>query len=89
MNITLPDSAASILREAFGDRIDRAALETLVIEGYRLGRISLGKVAILLGLPTSIAAGQWLGTRGISLNYTADDLDDDRRTLDSILGPTH
>jgi len=87
MSITfdLPADVEQDLPPQLGD-LSKAAREAFIIENYRGGRISLGSVAELLGLDTSIQAQQWLGDRLVPLNYSFDDLTADRRTLDKVLG---
>lgn len=79
--LNVSSSVEATLRRVFGDDLDRAALEALAIEGYRSARLSAGEVARVLGLDTSLQASQWLAQRGISLNYTLDDLEVDRVSL--------
>ena len=88
MAITLhiPPESERELREAFGPEFDRVALEALVCEGYRSGRISAGKVAELLGLDNRFAAEEWLASRGLHWNYGAVELEADRATLENVLG---
>lgn len=90
MSITfdLPADIEKDLQRQLGD-LSKAAREAFIVENYRSGRISLGSVADLLGLETSIQAQQWLGIRGVALNYSFDDLADDRRTLGRVLGTDH
>ncbi len=78
--VNLPESIEQCLRAAWGD-LDRAAFESLVIEGYRTGRLSISEVAACLGLETRFDAESWLGQRGVAWNYSLADLESDRRTL--------
>ncbi len=80
----VPSSIEPTLRRAFGDDLDRAALEALAIEGYRSAKLTAGEVATLLGLETSIQAQDWLARRGIALNYALDDLQADREALSRL-----
>ena len=82
--LNLSSSAEHAFRDVWGDQIDQKGLEALAIEGYREGKLSLGKVAELLGLPTTQDADQWLADRGVALNYSADDFREDCRTLDRL-----
>ena len=86
MTITLniADDAAATLRQALGDDLDRAALEALVIEGYRAGKLGLRDVADVLGLETRIEAQAWLGERKVPLDYGLEDLEADRRNLAKV-----
>lgn len=85
LTLHLPEETQAAFFRAFGDDLDRVAIEALAIEGYRSGKISLGEVANILKLETSIAAGEWLGARGVSLNYSLADLAADRDTLSRVL----
>jgi hypothetical protein len=69
------------LRRAFGDHLERAALEALAIDGYRTAKLTAGGVASLLGLDTSIQAHQWLAQHGVALNNSAEDLEAARASL--------
>jgi hypothetical protein len=86
LSLNIPDDAAEALVGAWGAGIDRAALEGLVAEGYRSGKFGIAQVRRLLGLESRWDAEEWLGKRGIHLNYTIDDLRADRETLDRLLG---
>lgn len=81
----VPPAAERLLRRAFGNDLDRVALEALAIEAYRSAKLSAGEVARLLGLETSIQAHEWLARRGIAINYGPDDLDEDRAALAKLL----
>jgi len=85
--LNLPISAESAFRDAWGDQIDRKGLEALAMEGYREGKLSLGKLAELLGFPTTQDADSWLAERGVALNYSANDFRDDCATLDRLRAP--
>jgi predicted HTH domain antitoxin len=61
------------------------ACETLVVEDYRKGHLSLGAVALLLNLETTIQTGAWLANRFVPVNYSIEDLDADCCTLDKLL----
>ncbi len=82
--LNLPSSAESVFRDAWGDQIDRKGLEALALEGYREGKLSLGKLAELLGLATTHEADRWLAERGVALNYSIVDFRKDCHTLDRL-----
>jgi predicted HTH domain antitoxin len=84
--VHLPRASESAFRRAFGEDLDRAALEALTVEGYRTGKLSLGEVAKVLELETTIAAQEWLADRDVSLNYSLSELEADRATLWRVLG---
>lgn len=81
VTLNIPSSIEPTLRRAFGDNLDRVALEALAIEGYRSARLTAGEVALLVGLETSIQGQQWLAQRGVPANYDLEDLEIDRATL--------
>lgn len=82
MNVTLeiPDDVAERLI-AEGNDLARRALEALVLEEYKRGRLTRPEASRLLGfetraeLDTFLAAHQTFGT------YTVADLEQDRRDL--------
>lgn len=84
--INIPQETEQALRDALGPDLDRAALEALVVEGYRSGKLSAAEVGRLLGLSDRWTVNQWLADRRVPLNYTLKDLEADRRTLDRLLG---
>ena len=69
------------LQRAVGEDLNRAALESLAIEGYRTGKLTAGEVAKIVGLDTSLEAQDWLAQRGLPLNYSLEDLEADRAAL--------
>ncbi len=79
VTIDVPDYIEKSFRES-GDDIARTTREALAIEAYRTGKISLGDFAEMLGMG-SIEALDWLGRRGIPMNYSLEDLYKDRETL--------
>lgn len=54
--INLRGQAIDALREVWGERFEEKALEALIIQGYRERVYSVGGVAALVGLGTSIEA---------------------------------
>lgn len=77
----IPPSIEPTLRRAFGDDLQRAAIEALAIEAYRSAKLSVGEIATLLGLETSLQAQAWLASRGVAMNYSLSDLESDRAAL--------
>lgn len=88
ININVPQEHEQTLRKAWGSDLDRAALEALATEGYRAGKLSAAEVGRLLGLADRWAVNQWLADRHVPLNYSLEDLESDRKTLDRVLGKT-
>jgi predicted HTH domain antitoxin len=87
LTLNLPPSAEHAFRDAWGDQIDRKGLEALAVQGYREGKLSLGKLAELLEFATTVDADQWLADRGVAMNYSADDFRKDCETLDEFRTP--
>lgn len=83
VTVKLPDKLA----QSFGDTPDlrsRHLLENAVIEEYRAGRISHGQVGETLGLDYW-QTESFLVERKVPLNYSLEDLELDRATLDKVL----
>lgn len=66
-------------RRDFGD-LEQTAREALLIEAYRRGKLSIGRLADTLGIRV-IEADAWLAERGIPLNYSITDFHTDLQTL--------
>lgn len=86
IDLNIRTESEAILREALGHDLGAAALEALLIEGYRCGNLSTGDIADVLGLETRFQAEQWLCDRDVHANYTVAELESDRRTLERVLG---
>lgn len=86
MVVYIPGEAAETLKAAFGSNLDRVALEGLAIEGYRRRKFGVGQVRRLLGFGTRWEAEQWLGGRGVTWNYSIEDLDADAKRIAELLG---
>jgi predicted HTH domain antitoxin len=52
----------------------------VVIEAYREGSISVGKLREVLGIATRLEADAFLKAKGIELPYGEIDLEEDRQT---------
>lgn len=87
VRLNIPDEAEQTLQEAWGNDLDRAALEALAIEGYRTGKLSRFEVQTLLGLQSRWDTEEWLGSRGVNLNYSLSDLEVDRAAIKGRFGP--
>ncbi|MFO0937493.1 MAG: UPF0175 family protein [Gemmataceae bacterium] len=68
VTIDLPREAEQTFRDAWGDRLDQKAFEALVIQGYRERVLSVGRIAELVGLGTSLQADKWLADRRVERN---------------------
>ena len=66
--------------------IARHLLEQATVEGYRSNQLSRGQVAQMLGFDWA-ETEEFLAKHQCDRHYDLEDLDKDRRNLDSILGP--
>lgn len=84
LDINIPKDQEAAIREAWGNDLDRVALEALAIEGYRAGKFGSATVGRLLGHESRWETEQWLAERAIPLNYSLEDLEADRQTLGKL-----
>jgi hypothetical protein len=75
--ITLPDDIARYVQEQWGD-IPRHVLESLALAWYQSGELNEEQVRRLLGYRTRLRVHAFLKEHGVPLQYTLDDLDQDR-----------
>jgi len=80
----LQDDLERQLRRELGD-LGEAAREALLIEAYRRGKLSIGRLASTLAIGV-VEADAWLAERGIPLNYDFDDFLADQQTLRELRG---
>lgn len=83
IQIALPDDVAHSLQEKWGS-LERKLLEMLVLEAYREGSISVGKVRELLGLSTRLESDAFLKVRGVDLHYDEADFEADCQTHEQL-----
>lgn len=88
LSISLPPDLERLLRDAWGKDLDRAALEALALEGYRSSYFGVATLGRLLGHQSRWDTERLLAERGAYLNYTIDELESDRRTLERLFGQT-
>jgi predicted HTH domain antitoxin len=81
--VDVPDEIANRLETAWRD-VSRGALEAVALEGYRDGTLSRDQVGQLLGL-SLWETEAFLKQRQAYLQYTKDDLAQDRRALDDAM----
>ena len=79
VTIELPQEIEQLLKSEWPD-LPRRALEAVVLEGYRDGVISRGKVAEILGMTFSESEA-FLKNHGALLRYNEEDLKKDLETL--------
>ncbi len=83
VSIVLPDEVVFSLQTKWGS-LEQHILEMIVIEAYREGSISIGKVRELLGMSTRLEVDSFLKEKGIDLNYDQTDLEADRQTHEQL-----
>ena len=79
--VELPEDIAKRLETAWRD-VSRGALEAIALEGYRDGTLSREQVGRILGL-SFWETEAFLKERQAYLAYDEEDLEQDRRRLDS------
>lgn len=65
--------------------INRFIRQTLAVELYREGRVSLGKAAEIAGVRNKWEMLIILSSRNVPIDYTAEDAEKDLRTLKHVL----
>jgi len=80
LTIQLPDDLGQRLSAAGGD-LSRRALEALAIEEFKMGHLTSTELRRLLGFRTRIALDEFLKAHGVLLDYTLDDLEQERHDL--------
>jgi predicted HTH domain antitoxin len=83
VTIELPDVIIKELETPSG-AISRCVLEAVALEGYRSQKLSRGEVRQLLGL-TWHETEAFLARHGMVYHYTAEDFEEDQKTLDRIV----
>jgi predicted HTH domain antitoxin len=68
------------------ESIGRWLLEQAALEGYRSNQLSRGQVAQMLGMDWA-ETEEFLAKHHCDRHYDIKDLEEDRKNLDTILGP--
>jgi hypothetical protein len=84
LTLEIPDAIAGKLGDS-PERVSRKFLEHYALNGYRTGELSHNMVRGLLGFTSWFETEDFLRSNGVPLNYTIEDLEKDRATLDRIL----
>ena|SRR5437016_263875 len=74
LTIDLPENVAHSLQSTWGSNVERAVLEAIGVEGYRVGALTHGEVAQLLGYETSVEVEALLKRAGIYDASTEEEL---------------
>jgi hypothetical protein len=82
MNFTveIPDDVAALLRTESGD-LSRRALEALIADEYRHGRLTKPDLRRALGFTTSGQIDTFLKAHEVWIDYAAEDLERERAGL--------
>ena len=80
LTVQIPDDVAERLSAAGGD-LSRRALEALVAEEYKHGRLTKPDLRRLLGFATSDQIDGFLKAHDIWIDYTIEDLERERAGL--------
>ncbi|MGH9382111.1 MAG: UPF0175 family protein [Thermoanaerobaculia bacterium] len=80
--IELPEDIARRLAAGWED-LPRRALEALAVDGYRSRLLTRGEVQRMLDLSWH-ETERFLVEHGAELNYTEEDLEEDRQTLERL-----
>jgi hypothetical protein len=85
MNVTvqIPDDLAKRLTAAGGD-LSRRALEALAAEEYKHDRLTTPELQRLLGIETSFQLDEFLKAHDVSIDYTLEDAERERRSLERL-----
>ncbi len=80
VTIELPEEIAEELRARNGAGLPRAILEMVALEGYRSETLTHAQVGRLLGMEHPLRVEAFLKEHGVPLDYTREDLEQDRET---------
>ena len=85
MNVTvhIPDELAARLAAEGGD-LERRALEGFALAEYQAGRLTGSELRQLLGISTRYELDGFLKARGVFEEYTLEDLEQERQTLERL-----
>ncbi len=83
VSFELPNDLQQELQLAFGD-LGQAAKEALAVRGYSERKFGVSTLRRLLGLETRWDVEKWLADHQIVRNYSAEDLQADLDTLQSL-----
>ena len=84
VTIELPEEIERQLETEWGN-LPRRALEAVALEGYRSGVLTLAQLRRILGFETRMEADAFLKRHGVYLEYSVEDLERDRETLERAL----
>ncbi|MGD0547764.1 MAG: UPF0175 family protein [Terracidiphilus sp.] len=79
IELQIPEGTAHLLTGQYAD-LPRAALEALVLDGYRTKRFSDGQLRQMLGFSSRMQVHAFLKEHGVHLHYSLADLEQDRES---------
>ena len=82
--VDMPGSILALIK-VHPDQLSQYIKRSLAVELYREGKLSLGKAAELAGTKTKWEMLMILNERGVPLDYSAEDAQEDFRTLKELL----
>ena len=82
--VDIPQSILDLIK-IDSNQLSLYVKRSLAVELYREGKLSLGKAAELAGAGSNWEMLLLLSERGVPLDYTAEDAQDDLRTLKELL----
>lgn len=78
ITVDIPEELAQRLN-ADPSQLPRQALEALVLEAHRQGKVSEAEVGSLLGIESRVQIESFLKDHGVELAYTREDLEYERQ----------
>ena len=79
LTLNLPDELSAALSSS-GQELPRAAIEALALEAYRERKLTTAQLRRILGFETRYALDGFLKAHAVWLDYTRQDLEQDRET---------
>jgi len=83
VTVHIPDDLASRLSAAGGD-LSRRALEALAAEEYKRDRLTKPELQQLLGIETSFQLDEFLKAHDVWIEYTQEDAERERKSLQRL-----
>ncbi|CAN5149584.1 hypothetical protein BH20ACI2_BH20ACI2_22770 [soil metagenome] len=83
VQVEIPDQVFT----SSGGEISRRVLETVALEGFKSGKLTIFQIRQLLGFETRFEVHEFLAEHDVPwVNYSVEDLEKERRTLRELLG---
>ena len=84
LSVHIPDDIAERLGDSVNGDLPRRALEALVAEEYRQGRLNKPDLRRLLGFETAYEIDGFLKAHNVDEDYTMEDFEREREALKSL-----